>query len=90
MNPEQFIFWLKGYLADKSVAADVNIIKEELEKINFGGVTNFTPTIINPEPWKSTPWNPWPVWTSTSVGVDGIGVTTTTNDSDKTKTMLND
>jgi len=98
MTPEQFIYWLKGLLADKSVAVDVNIIKEELEKINFGGLPNLTPPVIDPGQW-TTPWTipsipPYTqCWYTTMVGSGTVPASDSfivSNTQDKSKTVLND
>jgi hypothetical protein len=98
MTPEQFIYWLKGYLADKSVAADVNIIKDELDKIDFGRLPDLTPPVIDPSPWT----NPWTnptiqpyiqPWYTSTTGTSVVNTTdniTVSNTKDKTKTVLND
>ena len=58
MTQEQFIYWLRGFLSGKDYicAKDVELLKEELSKVNV--VTFSNPTITPPTnpPWGPTYW----------------------------------
>ena len=58
MTQEQFVYWLRGFLSGKDYicSKDVDLLKEELSKVNV--VTFSNPTITPPTnpPWGPTYW----------------------------------
>jgi hypothetical protein len=70
MTQEQFIYWLRGFIAGKDYisASDTLILKEQAEKVC---VVTFSPPTINP------PFNPYTPWYDKTTTIFGEGPAST-------------